>query len=91
MRFTLRGLFLVVTLLATWCGLMVHGHRRLGFGGVVVFGTFFGISLILLGAMVRRWQEWSVAERIMCFIALTLSMGAGMFMVMMEFRTARHR
>jgi len=90
MRFTMRELFLAVTLFAAWFGLMVQGHRRLESAGVLVFGSFFGLSLLLLGALVRCWQKWSFAERSMCFFAIMLSLCAGIGVAMAHLRTLRY-
>jgi hypothetical protein len=83
----MRELFVAVTLFAAWFGLMVQGDRRLGSAGVLVFGSFFGLSLLLLGALVRCWQKWSFAERSMCFFAIMLSLCAGIDVAMIHFRT----
>jgi len=86
----MRELFLAITLFAAWVGLMVQGHRRLGLDGVLVFGSFFGLSLFLLGTLARRWQKWSFAERSMCIFAFMLSLCAGIGMAMIYFRSGRY-
>jgi multisubunit Na+/H+ antiporter MnhB subunit len=91
MRFTIRELFLAVTLFAAWFALIVQGHRRLGFSGVLVFGSFFGLSLVLLGTLARCWQRWSIAERSMCIFAIMLSLCAGIGVAMIYFRTLEYR
>lgn len=86
-RFTLRQSLVFITCLQAWFGALASGHYLLGSYGVLTFGLFHGIALILLFRLVIRWHACSVMERVMFIVAITASVSAAIYLSLDAYRT----
>lgn len=91
MQFTLRQLMLCVSAFAVWLGLMASGGYLFGPGGIVLFGTFFGIAIFYLLRMALAWSKWSPTARAVGLAIVCASSIAGIFMTGVWFERGLHR
>jgi len=81
MQFSTRQLFMAIGALAVFCAVVRFGYSRLGTHGGVMFGLFFGIAIVCCYAGVSQLNNWSIREHIYNFIALIISVSAGLYVI----------